>query len=365
MLSTRRTRSPASDSLSGATIGIAPPTAASNLRSTPAASAASNSSPPWAASSSLFAVTTGLPSRMARRMSERAGSIPPITSTTTSTSGSVTTSAASPLMRVGSTAGSRLRVTSRTATRCNAIDTPARSRTGVACSTSSRATPVPTTPQPSIPTLSASPTSPPVRPSRCRRHLARPAARRPSRSTSGGAGATLTGGLHPLWGAHADHRQGVGEHLPGGLAEPPAGTRQALVIAQDPAVSVEAVEGGRQVLRVAGEAVRGPLPAGHHHQLLVGGELAQQCRLHRVLEQPEVGLLQRRRHEPHLGGLTDDAGDAGVGVLDVVHRVVHRLAGDRLDVELDRGVDRVPQHGVAEGVLADLVEQLVDGDDVA
>src|SRR6266545_3649788 len=162
MPSTRRTRSPASDSLSGATIGTAPPTAASNLRSTPATSAASNSSPPWVASSSLLAVTTGLPSRIASRIRERAGSMPPITSTTTSTSGSATTAAASPLIRVGSTAGSRLRVTSRTATRCSVIATPARSRTGVACSTSSLATPVPTTPHPSIPILSAAPTFPPL-----------------------------------------------------------------------------------------------------------------------------------------------------------------------------------------------------------
>ena len=52
-------------------------------------------------------------------------------------------------------------------------------------------------------------------------------------------------------------------------------------------------------------------------------------------------------------------------VLDVVDRVVERLAGDRLDVELDRRVEREAQHGVPEGVLADLVEQVVDGGDVA
>src|SRR5919108_5978245 len=156
-------RSPASDCLSGATIGMAPPTAASNLRSTPAASAASNSSPPWVASSSLLAVTTGLPSPIAWRIRERAGSMPPITSTTTSTSGSATTSAASPPILVGSTAGSRLRVTSRTATRCSASSIPARSATGRACSTSSLATPVPTTPHPSIPILSAAPNVPSVR----------------------------------------------------------------------------------------------------------------------------------------------------------------------------------------------------------
>src|SRR6266540_2486297 len=116
-------------------IGIAPATLASNLRSTPIASAASNSSAPLAASSSLFAVTTGLPRRSASRMSVRAGSIPPITSITTSTS------------------GSRTLVVLRTATRWMWTGSPARSRISSACSVRSLATPVPTTPQPSMPTL--------------------------------------------------------------------------------------------------------------------------------------------------------------------------------------------------------------------
>ena len=46
------------------------------------------------ASSSLLAVTTGLPARSALVISSRAGSIPPMTSTTRSTSGSATTSSA-------------------------------------------------------------------------------------------------------------------------------------------------------------------------------------------------------------------------------------------------------------------------------
>ena len=43
-----------------------------------------SSSAPWLASSSLLAVTTGLPAAMAARISSRAGSMPPMTSTTTS-----------------------------------------------------------------------------------------------------------------------------------------------------------------------------------------------------------------------------------------------------------------------------------------
>ena len=54
-----------------------------------------NSSSPTLASSSLLAVTTGLPWLEALEISSRAGSIPPITSTTMSISGSTTTEWAS------------------------------------------------------------------------------------------------------------------------------------------------------------------------------------------------------------------------------------------------------------------------------
>ena len=64
-------------------------------------------------------------------------------------------------------------------------------------------------------------------------------------------------------------------------------------------------------------------------------------------------------------GFAQDAGDAGVGVLDVVDRVVVRLAAGELEVEVDRGVVTAPEHEPARRVDADVVEQLVEGDEVA
>ena len=87
--------SPTSDSRSGRMIGIAPATAASKYRSAPACSAASNNAAPSAASSSLFAVTTEAPCRIAAKINDRAGSIPPMTSITRSTSSRVTSASAS------------------------------------------------------------------------------------------------------------------------------------------------------------------------------------------------------------------------------------------------------------------------------
>ena len=66
-----------------------PATAASKSRSTLAPSATANSSAPWLASSSLLAVMTGLPDFTACTISSRAGSMPPMTSTTRSIVGVV------------------------------------------------------------------------------------------------------------------------------------------------------------------------------------------------------------------------------------------------------------------------------------
>ncbi len=98
-------------------IGMPPATAASNSRSLPAASAAAYSSAPTLARSSLFAVTTGLPAASASRIRLRAGSMPPIASTTRSTSGSATTPWASRVRIVSSTSTSRWAERLRTATR--------------------------------------------------------------------------------------------------------------------------------------------------------------------------------------------------------------------------------------------------------
>src|SRR5918999_496458 len=148
----RATRSPARDSLSGWTSGIPPPTAPSNARSTPALSAASNRSAPAVDRSSLLAVTTGLPERRASRIELRAGSTPPITSTTISTSGSPMTSSGSSVRRSGSRGTSRGLPGRRTATRRTSSRRPARRSMSSLRSASRRITAEPTTPHPRTPT---------------------------------------------------------------------------------------------------------------------------------------------------------------------------------------------------------------------
>ncbi len=122
----RRIGSPRRLSRKARTMGMPPATAASNSRSTPASSATANSSAPTLASSSLLPVTTGLPLRSAAVMSSRAGSIPPMTSTTTSISGSFTTAIASRVSTPAGSATSRSLERLRTATATTSRRTPVR-----------------------------------------------------------------------------------------------------------------------------------------------------------------------------------------------------------------------------------------------
>jgi hypothetical protein len=147
-------RSPASDSRSGRISGIPPATAASKRRSTPAVAAASNSSAPQLASSSLLAVTTGLPAFNAERIRVRAGSTPPITSTTMSTSGLDATEAASVVNLPVSIGTSRSRDWLRTAIDATDRFRPVRAAMRSASSTRRWHSAPPTLPQPSSPTRS-------------------------------------------------------------------------------------------------------------------------------------------------------------------------------------------------------------------
>ena len=149
---TRRSRSPVSDSFSGRISGMPPPTAASKYRSRPLASDASNSSRPRVASSSLFAVTTGLSRSNAARTSSPAGSSPPISSHTMSTSGSSTTAIGSFTNADGGRGTSRALAGSRTATLRTSSRHPARRSMSSRWLSSRRTTAAPTVPHPSIPT---------------------------------------------------------------------------------------------------------------------------------------------------------------------------------------------------------------------
>src|SRR3954447_11017392 len=133
----RSTWAAASDSCSTRMTGTTPATAASKRSWTPWSRAAAHSSSPCWESSCLLAVTTCLPAPMARSTYSRAGSIPPMTSTTRSERSRM--SAKSPRERVRTPASS-----GRRPVMCSTCGARASSR---------RANAPPTVPWPRRPTL--------------------------------------------------------------------------------------------------------------------------------------------------------------------------------------------------------------------
>ena len=84
-----------------------------------------------------------------------------------------------------------------------------------------------------------------------------------------------------------------------------------------------------------------------------------------VGERREGRVEDRQARDAAFGRLARDRGDAGVRVLHVVDGVLHRLRGDDVEVEGERGVDALQQEGEPGDVRIDLVEDVGEGDDVA
>ena len=144
-------------------IGMPPPTEASNPSGAPCASPSENSASPCLASTSLLAVITGLPSSSARAINPRAGSSPPINSTTISTSTSSTSAIRS--LEKATDAGMRSGFLVRLAMRVIVKERPARAASRVASWVNNSIRPEATVPRPQMPILisDAATDPPPVR----------------------------------------------------------------------------------------------------------------------------------------------------------------------------------------------------------
>src|ERR1035438_2099826 len=160
MPETAVTRSPVKLARSARRIGIPPATAASMPRPAPFSRASACRWVPCRASSILFAVTTLLPAFSAARMRPFAGSIPPSSSTTRSTLGSVATEARSSVQRTPAPRpGSRFRSALRRATATRERRTPRREWRSGASLARRLANARPTVPKPIRPTRTVPPGS--------------------------------------------------------------------------------------------------------------------------------------------------------------------------------------------------------------
>src|SRR5947209_915507 len=158
--------------------------------------------------------------------------------------------------------------------------------------------------------------------------------------------------LHPVRCLDSDELEAACDHRLRRAAEPEA--ERLLVALEHAMLVVEAVEVVRQTDRIRRDALR-------------AAALGRLARDGRELGEPlhDVALLGRQRLCRHHGVtrrscVAEDAGDARVRVLHVVHRVLLQPLGREVDVDLDRLVGPAVDEEPARGVDADLVEELVE-----
>ena len=123
-----------------------------------------------------------------------------------------------------------------------------------------------------------------------------------------------------------------------------------------------AVEVVRDPDRVGGDRVRG---AAHRGLCGDAGELHQPLHELSLLGHERLGQRDLERLVVERLGVAEDAGDAGVRVLDVVDGVLVVLLAELLTVDGERGVGGEAGEGVPDGVGPDPVDEVAELDDVA
>src|SRR4051812_21834840 len=310
----RRMGSPRRLSRSTRMMGIPPATAASNRKSRLALAAAANTSAPTLARSSLLAVTTGLPAARAPRISSRAGSMPPMTSTTTSMSGWLTTPALSRVSTPSGSSTSRSRARLRTATAPMSRRRPVRASMASACSATSPTRAAPTLPHPSTPTRTTS-----VTPGKARRPLSHVLTRFSRDSDRRGTSVRGEGERQAGGAPDADRvRLPLDGAVEGEAGEPPGEDGQGLLQLRPGQPRPEAVvdaaaEGQMGRRRLAGDVERG----GVREDALVpvGGD-----------EAGRHGGVLREEHALEVHVLAGEPGGAVDGA-EIAHRLLHGPGG--------------------------------------
>ena len=143
---------------------------------------------------------------------------------------------------------------------------------------------------------------------------------------------------------------------PGGLA----------VYAEDAAFSIEMMEEGCELVGVFRDALGCSFFRGAVDELVVVFHLFDEIELTLFGELGEVCAFEGAI-PCHAGffGLVEEAVDAGVGVLDVVHRVVAGLFLCQVDVEVHLGVQGAGAEEISGCVGADFFHQFAEGDGLA
>ena len=115
-------------------------------------------------------------------------------------------------------------------------------------------------------------------------------------------------------------------------------------------------------MRVKGQVVRGQLCRRHRHDFWQLEHLADQRQFALVRQQRDV--TRGLRIPPQVSGVAQYARDAGVGILDIVHRVLIRLLNRQFQIEINRRINRAHEQQEMDRVRANLVEQLAQRDEL-
>jgi hypothetical protein len=152
------------------------------------------------------------------------------------------------------------------------------------------------------------------------------------------------------------------QHLAGGGDQGQAGTLEFVVVHQELAGHVEAVQVGGQILEVVGDQVGGQVAGGVGDGFREFGDAAQQRQFLGMLQAPAIGLGQ-----VGFGAApgVQHAAYPGVGVLDVIDRVVVALGLGQVQVEIQVLVGLAQHVEEAGGVVAHLGAQVAQGDVLA
>src|SRR5512133_681484 len=125
--------------------------------------------------------------------------------------------------------------------------------------------------------------------------------------------------------------------------------------------AVEAVEQACQFMQIVRDPVRFEVGSSSFNNFRKGRYSFDEIKLFGCDEQLE-GSCANSRVNAAFNGRFKDPADSGMGILDIVNRVVGRLLLGKIDIKNQLGVGFPHQEEVPGGISPDLVDEVTQGD---
>ena len=125
------------------------------------------------------------------------------------------------------------------------------------------------------------------------------------------------------------------------------------------------MEQSRQFVGVAGDPVRRAVTGRRRDFLRIIAEFADQVQLKARRQAGQVGPGRTVESDSGFGHLAEDAGDPGVRVLHIVHRVFVRMRFGQVQVKVQLAVERAHDEEIPRRVPADFFDEFAERDALA